>query len=190
MRKIIFATVIAAFSLQLNAQDVNTTESDDFDPADKMFIWSIGIEPSVPVGNFNKHSGFGLGGSVQGECKPTRMLGITVNAGYLNYFGTTADGTSYDDFQYWPVMGGVKLYMGEMAYIHGQAGVGFGMEDLGNDFWYGGGVGLNLTKAFDVEVKYTGWDQNEVGNGEIGSNGYNGYGGHYSTIGLRLAYSF
>jgi hypothetical protein len=202
MKKVAFVTVIVAFAIQVKAQNIDRTYEDDDERMDKMFIWSIGIEPSVPVGNFNNYSMFGLGGSVQGEYKPSRMVGITVNAGYLDYFGTESNGISYSDFHYWPVMGGLKLYMGKMAYIHGQAGAGFGAQDLGNSFWYGGGVGLNLSKAIDLEVRYTGWEQNEVESSETGGgpygggstggngNGGGGYGGHYSTIGLRLAYNF
>jgi hypothetical protein len=200
MKKMIFIiTAIAALSIQVNAQNMGGRNAIDYEDNDRMFIWSIGVEPSLPVGKFNRYSGFGLGGSVQGEYKPARMLGITVNAGYMDYFGTTYDGASYKDFRYWPVMGGLKLYMGERAYVHGQAGAGFGTQDLGNSFWYGGGVGVNLTKSIDVEIKYTGWKQSEIemtetgggtGNGGSGNGGYGGYGGHYSTIGLRLAYSF
>jgi hypothetical protein len=98
-------------------------------------------------------------------------------------------------------MAGLKLYLSDMFYIHGQAGPGFGTNGLGTSFWYGGGLGLNLGSAFDVEVKYTGWKQNEVPMSmSSGYGGYSGqapmpspgpyYGGHYPTIGLRLGFNF
>ena len=117
-------------------------------------------------------------------------------------------------------MGGLKLYLSNMFYVHGQAGPGFGTNGLGTSFWYGGGIGFNLSKAIDAEIKYTGWKQHIVtANGTYGgtngstnggtNGGYGGnttgtgnggtgtgtgttggYGGHYPTIGLRLAYNF
>jgi hypothetical protein len=82
--------------------------------------------------------------------------------------------------------------------LHGQAGAGFGEEGLGTSFWYGAGVGINFTKRIDAEFKYAGWKQNEVNsNGEsggiYGGGGTGGspvYGGHYSTLGLRVAVNF
>lgn len=187
MKKIIFVMAIVV-SASLQAQDYDEDAS-----TDKTWIWSIGVEPSVPVGNFNDFSNFGLGGSLQGEYKPGEVLGITLNAGYMNYFGKTVNGFAYGDLQYWPVMAGLKLYMSDMAYIHGQAGAGFGTEDLGTSFWYGGGIGLNVTKAIDAELRYMGWEQNEIipayENG-VGNGGAGGYGGHYSTLSIRLGYSF
>jgi len=103
--------------------------------------------------------------------------------------------------------------MSEKSYVHGQAGAGFGTNDLGTSFWYGAGVGIGLGKSVDAELKYTGWKQGQIvattntnGNGGLygGTEGGTGttttttttttaspgYGGHYSTIGLRLAYKF
>jgi hypothetical protein len=210
MKKIIFV-VVAGFSMAAHAQDsLNTgntyTDKDkkyvnnENPTLDKTFIWSIGIEPSIPIGHFHDLAKFGFGASLQGELKASRNVGLTVNAGYIAYSGKTVDTISYPNFKYWPVMGGLKLYMGK-AYLHGQAGAGFGEKGLGTSFWYGGGLGVNFTKRVDAELRYMGWKQNEVSSGE-GSNGgiYNGgnggnggapaYGGHYSTLGLRLAVNF
>lgn len=107
--------------------------------------------------------------------------------------------------------------MSEKSYVHGQAGPGFGTNDLGTSFWYGAGIGIGLGKKIDAELKYTGWKQGDIvasttgtntntnGDGGIygGTQGGTGttttttppaapptYGGYYSTIGLRLAYKF
>jgi hypothetical protein len=71
-------------------------------------------------------------------------------------------------------MGGVKMYMGK-AYLHGQAGAGFGTHDFGTSFWYGAGLGINFTKRIDAELRYTGWKQSTINK----SNGSGGgvYGG-------------
>jgi hypothetical protein len=211
MKKIVFV-FFAGVSIAARAQDSLSTNntytdkgkkytSNENPTPDKTFIWSIGLEPSMPVGHFHDLAKFGFGGSLQGEIKASRNVGVTVNAGYIAYSGKTVDSISYPDFKYWPVMGGLKLYMGK-AYLHGQGGAGFGEKGLGTSFWYGGGIGVNFTKTIDAEFRYTGWKQNEVSstgeggtNGGVyggtgGSGGAPGYGGHYSTLGLRVGVNF
>jgi len=195
MKKLLIVLVNAVISIALFGQD---SYSDKSASANKTVIWSIGVEPSLPITHFNDLSGFGLGASFQGEYKPGRA-GITLNFGYIDYFGKSLDTISYSDFKYWPLMGGLKYYMGK-SYLHGQAGAGFGSKGIGTSFWYGAGLGVNFSKAVDAELKYTGWKQGTVSNNGNGGNGYGGtggtggtgggYGGHYSTIGLRLGYNF
>jgi len=215
MKNSFFAMVIVAFSISASAQDTlvnpsgaytskNSTYTGKKNAFDKKFITSIGIEPSIPIGNFHDYSGFGFGGSLQEEIKCGKRVGITINVGYIAYSGKTVDSFDYPTFKYWPVLGGFKVYLGNTSktYIHGQAGPGFGTDGLGTSFWYGGGVGVNLGKTIDTELKYTGWKQDKVttngsggtygggGTGGGGTGGGGGYGGHYSTLGLRLAINF
>jgi hypothetical protein len=199
MKRFVFVIAIAAFSTLAKAQDTLMSTQNTYATTAKTFIWSIGIEPTIPIGHFNDYSGFGLGGSLQGEYKPGDKIGITANVGYIDYFGKTVNGVDYADFKYWPVLGGLKFYMSDKSYIHGQAGAGFGDNGIGTSFWYGAGIGLNLSRAIDAELKYTGWKQNTIsttngtgggyGGGTGGGTG-GGYGGHYSTIGLRLGVNF
>jgi hypothetical protein len=194
MKRLFLSAAILFAGITMHAQDAyNTTTT----TAKNNFRWSIGVEPSVPVGHYHDLSSFGIGGSFQGEYQPGK-LGITLNAGYIDYFGKTVDTINYADFKYWPVMAGLKLHMSGITYLHGQLGAGFGEKNLGTSFWYGAGVGFDLGKAMDLEVRYMGWKQNLV-NGSSANNGYGGgtgggggggYGGHYSTIGARLAYVF
>jgi hypothetical protein len=166
----------------------------------KTMMWSIGVQPSIPIGEFTAYSGFGLGGSIQGEYKPSR-IGITLNAGYIDYFGKTVNGFKYADFSYIPVLAGLKYYMGSKSYLHAQVGPGFGMNGLGTSFWYGAGIGLNFSKAIDAELGYMGWKQSIISNNGssysgtggttgVGTGGGGGYGGHYPTIGIRLGFGF
>jgi hypothetical protein len=95
--------------------------------------------------------------------------------------------------------------MSGKTYLHGQLGAGFGSQGIGTSFWYGAGIGFDLSKAIDAEFKYMGWKQNTIaykggtgggggyggGTGAgTGGNGGGGYGGHYPTLGIRLAYNF
>ena len=126
MKKIIFIVVAVLSISAANAQDslntsntyTNNDKSYSENPTlDKTFIWSIGLEPSIPIGHFHDLAKFGLGASLQGELKASKNVGVTINAGYIAYSGKTVDTISYPNFKYWPVMGGLKLYMGK-AYLH------------------------------------------------------------------------
>jgi len=208
MKKILFIVGVACFSSLANAQDSSavgaTTYTSkakkpvhDNPTLDKSFIWSIGIEPSAPVGHFHEYAKLGFGASLQGEIRTSKSIGLTINAGYIAYGGKTADSVKYSSFKYWPVMGGLKVYMGK-AYVHGQAGAGFGSSGLGTSFWYGAGLGMNFTKRIDAEFRYEGWKQNEVNESAAANSGVyggtggtgGGYGGHYSTLGVRVAVNF
>lgn len=178
MKNLIFVLAGILISFAIAAQNATVTNQLD---------WSIGIEPSLPVGHFTKYTSFGVGGSVQGEYKPSQV-GITLNAGYMDFFGKTTGGISYLDFKYIPVLAGIKYYFSTKSYVHGQAGAGLGTNGLGTSFWYGLGTGLYLSKFVDAELKYTGWNQKVI-SGSSYSYLYLA-GGHYSTIGLRLAYHF
>jgi len=180
MRKLAYLLLLAAFSAA-HAQDTVL--------AGKKMIWSAGIESALPLGNFHDYSTIGLGASLQGEYKPCTRVGITLNFGFIDYFGNTVDHVKYPDFKYWPLMGGLKWYMTHAVYIHGQAGPGFGANELGTSFWYGGGLGVILERALELELKYTGWKQKDAGGGGAYSSG-GAYEGHYSTVGMRLAYDF
>jgi hypothetical protein len=192
MKKLVFLSMAIGFVITTNAQEGYTTKASS---TTKNFIWSIGLNPSIPLGHFGDLSSFGFGGNFQGEYKPGKA-GITLNFGYIDYFGKTTNGISYSDFKYWPLMGGLKYYLGK-SYLHGQLGAGFGSNGLGTSFWYGAGYGINFSKAIDVELQYMGWKQHLV-HDTTGTGGYTGgtggtgggYGGHYPTIGLRLAYNF
>jgi len=217
MKKLVFIVAIVAFSAAVKAQDSSalgnktyTNESknktyNENPTLDKKVIWSIGIEPSTPIGHFHNLAKFGWGASLQGEFKTSTNFGITLNGGYFAWSGKTADTIKYPNFKYWPVMAGLKYYMGK-AFIHAQAGPGFGEDGLGTSFWYGAGLGVNFTKKVDAELRYMGWKQGIVNNNEssngggiyggnpggtpTGNPGGNPYGGHYSTLGIRLAVNF
>lgn len=193
MKKLAFVTIASCILTLVQGQNSYSKTSTN----SKQFIWSIGINPSIPLGQFNSYSSFGVGANFQGEYKPGRA-GLTLNIGYIDYFGKTTNGISYSDFKYWPLMGGLKYYLGS-SYLHGQLGAGFGSNGLGTSFWYGAGYGFNLGKAMDLELQYMGWHQSIINSSSTGSGTYGtgstgtgggGYGGHYPTIGLRLAYNF
>jgi hypothetical protein len=210
MKKVLFCLAIAAISYSASAQIDSTSPTNQYQ-SDKSYgsdygktsFWTIAINPSMPIGNFNTYSSFGLGGYLGWEYKTSRSLGITLNAGYIDYFGKNTNGIKYSDFSYLPLLAGLKFYFGGGSfYLHPEAGAGFGTSGLGTSFWYGAGLGDRLSKTIDLELKYVGWHQNLVNNGSGGTYGSSGgsggnggggggggYGGHYSTIDLKLGFT-
>ena len=144
-------------------------------------VFSIGVEPALPIGKFKDLGyNFGIGGSLQGEIKVANDLGLTLNAGYMNYSakditigGSTVNGGSFGVV---PVLGGVKYYVSPKVYAHGQLGAAIGTSSgSSTSFAYTPGIGFMLSKNFDVLLKYV---------------GYSRKGENLNSIGARLAYSF
>ena len=111
MKKTVIILAVAALPILVFSQNLQTAG-----PMKKNFIWSIGVEPSLPFGHFDTYTSFGLGGSLQGEYKPGRT-GITLKFGYIEYFGKTTEGVSYPDFNYWPLLAGLKYYLSDKTYL-------------------------------------------------------------------------
>jgi hypothetical protein len=166
----------------------------------KRFQLGAGIESYVPIGHFSKYSSFGWGASARGEFKPHKRLGITGTARYVEYSGKTINKVNFTRFNYYTAMVGLKNYPGQSArlFVHWQAGIGIGASGLGSSFWYGAGVGTDLSRIVDLELGYMGWQQSEVMTklnndaSQIEATRLRaaGYGGHHSTIGLRLGVKF
>lgn len=174
MKRLLFAFA----AIMLTATAANAQEKTSMSA--KPVIFSIGVEPSLPIGKFGDAYSFGIGGSLQAEYKVAEDLGLTLNAGYINYSGKdyTIGNTTYKGGSSGivPVMAGAKYYFSPKVYGHGQLGVGIGTsKGATSSFAYSPGVGFMLSRNFDVLFKYVGYSQK---------------GGSSNTIGARLAYNF
>lgn len=175
MKKLLLVFAITAIVTSTNAQK---------DARTKPFLFSIGVEGSLPIGDFSDTHDVGIGGSVQGEYKPDTDLGLTLNAGYITYSGKKVNlpvlgSYKYPSFGLIPVLAGVKYYFGGGAYAHGQLGIGMGTDEgQGSNFMYAPGLGYMFAPGLDAELKYVG----------LSSKGENT--GSLNSIGLRLAYNF
>src|SRR5258705_3237424 len=151
MKKILFCIAITAISASAKAQSDSTPSvkssyesdnkisgtSDYTGTSDyKKTNWSIAVNPSMPIGHFKSYSGFGIGGYLGLENRPSKNFGLTLNLGYIDYMGKTVNGFKYSDFKYIPLLGGAKYYLAGNFYMHGEAGAGFGTSGLGTSFWY------------------------------------------------------
>ncbi len=208
MKKLLICIGVTAMCASVKAQDDSASMRPNYNISNnasgnsnyKKSIWSIAINPSLPIGHFKTLSSFGIGGYLGWEYKTSKNFGITLNAGYISYKGKTKDTIKYSNFNYVPLLAGAKFYTGGGGfYIHAEMGAGFGSSGLGTSFWYGAGLGDKISNAIDMELKYVGWHQHIVnttyssggaGAGGGGAGGGGGYGGHYSTIDLRIAFTF
>ncbi len=174
MKKLFLAAIIVLTVASVNAQDKVMSSGSSIQ-------FSIGVEPSLPIGDFNDIGyNFGIGGSLQGEYKASDDLGITLNAGYLNYSGKFDYLGTEIKFNTGmvPVLAGFKYYFTPKVYGHGQLCVSiFTGDSDGTYFTYTPGVGFYISNNIDLLVKYTGIS---------GGKG----GGNLNSIGARLAYNF
>ena len=152
---------------------------------------SLGGELSAPSGLFHTYGyKVGFGGSIQLEYKPSTDMGLTLNAGYLNYGNTSIANYHYSVI---PFLGGVKYYFSPKVYGHAQLGAGFTTLKLPSrnftktNFVYSPGIGFMISKDVDILVKYTGIANSIAffdNNGNFIPNQA------ASTFGVRLAYNF
>ena len=175
MKKLLLVTIVALSVVTVNAQKHVAASSP--------IIFSIGVEPSLPIGAFHDIGySFGIGGSLQGEYKAADDFGITLNAGYMNYSAKdyTINGVTFNggSFGIVPVMAGFKYYFSPKVYGHGQLGVSIGTSSgASSNFTYSPGIGFYVSDNIDLLLKFTGIS---------GGSG----GGSLNSIGARLAYNF
>jgi hypothetical protein len=174
MKKLLFVVAIVAISVSVNAQKKKSTTSDS-----KM-SFSLGVEAALPIGDFGDFYSFGIGGSVEGQYHASQNVGITLNAGYIDYIGKTVDfsgfSVKYPSSGVVPVMAGVRYTFTGGPYIHGQIGGAFGTQTgAGTSLAYAGGIGYDFVKAIGAEVKYQAYSKNSATSG---------------SVGLRLYYTF
>jgi len=146
-------------------------------PTTHKSVFSIGADAYLPIGDMADYWSLGVGGSLQGAFYLSDKLAITVNAGYINYFGKKLIFYKQDDLKVIPVMGGIKYGITNNLYVHGQAGLSFwslsGSNE--NDFTWNLGLGYNITHSLDLALKF-----NSIGTNGSASN----------AVGLRLGYNF
>lgn len=157
---------------------------------------SIGVSPMLPVGDLADRSSFGLGGDLQYGYNFDESVGLTLSAGYNNFFGKTENNIEYKDFGLVPVKAGVKYGIGSF-YLHPQLGVAIPTSETtvagitgkyGAGFLYGIGLGTNVA-GFDLSLRYEASDHKynvSAGSSNVETNNKLNAG----FVGLRLGYTF
>lgn len=137
-------------------------------------VYSVGIEAAIPMGIFNDIGySFGIGGSAQGEYRPSQSLGLTVNAGIVSYSGKSD--TKTGNYTILPLLAGAKYYITESLYGHAEFGAGIGIsQDAGTRFAFSTSLGYLFLKRIDAEAKFMGLSNSA---------------GSLNSLGLRIAYN-
>lgn len=161
--------------------------------------FSIGVSPMLPIGDWSDNYSFGVGGDLQYGYNFDESIGLTLSAGYNNFFMKDSDFKTVAEnlgaktsIGIVPVKAGVKYGIGSF-YLHPQLGVGIPTTEnniLGAKakydpgFLYGIGVGTNVA-GFDLSLRYEASDHKFNVSGNTSKDKAN-----LGFLGLRLGYTF
>ncbi|MBT2564479.1 hypothetical protein J7E50_06555 [Pedobacter sp. ISL-68] len=148
----------------------------------------IGAEIGLPSGNFSNLSGIGLGASVKADLPVAENFALTLNVGFMNFFGRRNQLFNVQDLTYGPAKAGLKYQLGESFYAEGQLGAALPLNKnqktlfawspgIGNQFKLSGGNKL------DLGIRYEAWTgkNNTIGLNRSDTKGF---------AGIRFAYVF
>ena len=150
----------------------------------------IGAEIGLPSGNFAGVSGIGVGASIKSDLPIAAELALTLNAGYMNFFGKRNQLFNVQDMTYIPAKAGLKYWLSEGFYAEGQLGAALPLKDGQKTlFTWSPGIGnqfkISDKNKLDLGIRYEGWtgknDSNIIG---ISSSNTKGF------VGIRFAYVF
>ena len=190
MKKVFLIAALAVASFAVNAQDASPIK------------FSVGADLALPVGDFIDNDAFevkfndvyswGAGLSLQGTYAVDESLGLTLNLGYLNYFGKDYEGEKAESLGVIPVLAGIEYNFTPQVFASAQLGYSFytgkflSDSDLKmNGFTYAPGIGFRFTPNFSALLKYQGASVKIKEDG-----GDESLKGNLNHIGLRLAYTF
>ncbi|WP_426328277.1 hypothetical protein [Pedobacter sp. R-06] len=148
----------------------------------------IAAEIGLPSGNFSNLSGIGLGASVKADLPVAENFALTLNVGFMNFFGRRNQLFNVQDLTYIPAKAGLKYQLGESFYAEGQLGAALPLNKnqktlfawspgIGNQFKLSGGNKL------DLGIRYEAWTgkNNTIGLNRSDTKGF---------VGIRFAYVF
>ncbi|WP_421944434.1 hypothetical protein [Pedobacter sp.] len=150
---------------------------------------SVGAEIGLPSGNFSGISAIGTGASIKLDLPVSNQFALSLNAGFMNFFGRRNQVLIVKDLTYIPLKAGLKYYLSEGFYAEAQLGAGLpvnqGQKTL---FVWSPGVG-NIFKLrgkglLDVGLRYEGWTGRNDELQFLNRSNSKGF------AGLRVAYAF
>lgn len=134
--------------------------------AEKPFKIGVGAMVGLIVGDMSDFYSVALGADLMGEYAVAPSFALTLSAGYV-FFAKKSGVSINQDFI--PVLAGVKFYFSDKLYGSAQAGLSFGTESgSGSAFTFAPGVGYQLSKNFDISLKYQSATKNSVDASFIG----------------------
>ena len=131
-------------------------------------VFSIGLEAGLPVGTsgIGDIYSFAIGGSLQVEHYVAPDFGLTLKAGYLDYLAKGGGGGN----GLIPILAGFRYHFNPRVYGSAQLGISLATESGGGSaFTYAPGVGFQVSRNFDILVRYEATAKNSVTIGNIGA---------------------
>lgn len=143
MKKVLFTLALAIAAFAVNAQEKTYTK--------KTFTIGGGATIGIPVGDFSYASSFTVGADFQGEYAASEDFGLTISAGYQNFFEKSGGGSS----GLIPVLAGARYYFNEKFFGSAQAGISLStVTGSGGAFTYAPGIGYKVSEKLDFTAKY------------------------------------
>ncbi|MCL6275340.1 hypothetical protein M3P19_15085 [Muricauda sp. 2012CJ35-5] len=119
--------------------------------------FKAGFSAGIPVGDAADISSFSIGFDVNYHWGVSELLDVGVVTGFINAFGDTMpDQTEFEDVQFIPVAGSLRIYPTYHFKFGGDVGYAIGVND-GNEggLFYRPVVGYNITGNTELNVSYT-----------------------------------
>ncbi|WP_431124512.1 hypothetical protein [Flagellimonas flava] len=142
-RTYLVAIALFAFVFSMSAQDRSN--------------FKAGFSAGIPVGDAENISSFSIGLDVNYHWGVSELLDAGVATGFINAFGETLENqTEFEDIQFIPVAGSVRIYPTYHFKFGVDAGYAVGINE-GNDggLFYRPVVGYNITGNTELNVSYT-----------------------------------
>ncbi|RZL31516.1 MAG: hypothetical protein EOP00_35015 [Pedobacter sp.] len=150
---------------------------------------SIGPEFGLPSGNFTNISGIGLGASVKADFPIAPEVSLTLDAGFMNFFGKKNKLINIQDLTYMPIKAGIKYHLSEGIYAEAQLGAAFPLNTgQARLFAWSPGLGnlfkLRSENLLDVSLRYEGWTGENPTPSFLNTSNTKGF------VAIRFAYVF
>lgn len=174
-RFFILVILLCCQSISLSAQ-TNIYRDHKFD--DRIFKLSFGAE--IGIANHMSPFNYGLGFDLQAQYYLSEQLVITASGGYTRLL--TKDTSPQPDYDFLPVVAGIKILPIDQFYLLGDVGLGIPIQkDSKISFIFAGGFGYEVSRNLDLSIKYIGYQQNKSSSTYQPTNG---------QFALRLGYNF
>nr|WP_299383584.1 hypothetical protein [Allomuricauda sp.] len=124
--------------------------------------FKAGFTAGLPVGDAEMISSFSIGLDVNYHYGVSELLDLGVATGFIHSFGDTLpDQSNFEDIQFLPVAGSVRIYPTYHFKFGGDVGYAVGINE-GNEggLFYRPLIGYNITGNTELNVSYTAVNNN------------------------------
>ncbi|SDQ93225.1 hypothetical protein [Flagellimonas zhangzhouensis] len=151
MKKQILLAVVAIMALGFvaTAQQVDRSS------------FKAGVFAGIPVGDYSDFSSFGLGLDLAHHWSVSELFDLGLASGYIHAFGesdTVAGGTigySFEDIQFIPVAGAIRMYPTYQFKLGADIGYAVGVnEENDGGFYLRPSIGYNITGNTELNASY------------------------------------